>query len=478
MQATLVEYYALTRLGGTLSSLRVCVPSLKNNREAGLGLVNVSSSMSASGPVRVTPASRREILSWAMYDFANSGFTTVVYTAIFNAYFVSVIAADTPKGAGTLLWTVAFAITNTIVLLTAPLLGAIADHGAHKKRILAVTTAGCIGFTAALGFAGPGDIVYAMVFVILAGIMFGSGENFISAFLPEIATKDNMARISGYGWSLGYVGGLLVLLLCLGYILSAEARGEPATSAIPATLWITAGMFAIASLPTFLWLRERAVPQPRAPGEGYVRTGFRRVAHTVRHARHYRDLFRFLIALAVYYCGINTVITLAIVYAQEAMGFERVESIFLIVVVNVTAAVGAFSFGFVQQRLGAVRTLMLTLTIWIAALLVAYAATSRAGFWVAANLVGLALGASQSAGRTLVGFFSPPSRTAEFFGLWGLAGKLAAVVGPLTYGVVTFVSGDNHRLALLVTMVFFVIGLILLMRVDEDRGHRAALERP
>lgn len=435
--------------------------------------------MSATVPV-VSPASRREIFAWAMYDFANSGYTTVVLTAVFNAYFVGVVAgtgADA-RGTATLLWTVAMAITNLLVLLTAPVLGAIADHGAHKKRFLAITTIGCVVFTAALAFVGAGDIVSGMIFVILATFMFSSGEDFIAAFLPEIANDKNMARISGYGWSLGYLGGLFVLGLCLVYIQWARAHGDAATQYVPVTMWITAVMFAVAALPTFAWLRERAVPQPLSPGENYLRIGFSRVRHTLAHARHYKDLFRFLVTLAVYYCGINAVIVLAAIYAQEVMGFTMQQNIVLILVVNVTAAAGAFGFGLIQDHLGSVRTLVVTLLIWIVALIMAYFVTTRAGFWVVANLVGIALGASQSAGRALVGQFSPPERSAEFFGLWGLAGKLAAVIGPLTYGLVTYTSHGNHRLALLATAVFFVAGFLLLLSVDERRGRAAALTNP
>lgn len=412
-----------------------------------------------------------------MYDFANSGYTTVVLTAIFNAYFVGVVAggAVDRSARATLLWTVAMAITNFLVLISAPVLGAIADHGAHKKRFLALTTIGCVLFTAALGFVGDGDVVLGMALVIVASIMFASGENFIAAFLPEIAAEQNMARISGYGWSLGYIGGLLVLGMCLMYLQSAGARGQPAAASVPVTMWITAAMFALASLPTFLWLRERAVPQPLAPGESYVSIGFKRVGHTLRHVRHYRDLFRFLLVLAIYYCGINTVVVLAAVYAQEVMGFSMSESIVLILVVNVTAAVGAFAFGMFQDRLGSVRTLAIALLLWAVALVLAYFTDGRAGFWVVANLVGVALGSSQSAGRALVGKFSPPERAAEFFGLWGLAGKLAAVVGPLTYGFITYLSNGNHRLALLATSIFFIVGLALLFSVDERRGRAAAL---
>jgi len=427
-------------------------------------------------PVPVT-VPRREVLAWAMYDFANSGYTTVVLTAVFNAYFVGVVAGNgaDQSGAATLLWTVAMAITNLLVLASAPVLGAIADHGAHKKRFLAITTVGCVLFTAALGFVGRGDVALGMTLVILASLMFASGENFIAAFLPEIAGQEDMGRISGYGWSLGYLGGLLVLGMCLGYIQWAQSHGAAAEQYVPVTMWITAAMFALAALPTFIWLRERAVPHRLATHENYIRIGFARVRHTLAHARHYRDLFRFLVTLAVYYCGINAVVVLAAIYAQEVMGFSMQENIMLILVVNVTAAVGALGFGLVQDRLGSVLTLAITLVIWIVALVLAYFVQSRAGFWVVANLVGISLGSSQSAGRALVGQFSPPERSAEFFGLWGLAGKLAAVVGPLVYGLVTYLSHGNHRQALLSTCGFFVAGLLMLLTVNERRGRAAAV---
>lgn len=436
----------------------------------------------ASAAVRVaTPPTRREIFAWAMYDFANSGYTTVVLTAVFNAYFVGVVAGGVPeaKDMATLLWTVAIAITNALVLLTAPVLGAIADYGAYKKQFLAVTTGGCVLFTASLGLVGQGDVILGMTLLILATFMFSSGENFISAFLPEIASAKNIGRISGYGWSLGYVGGLLVLALCLAYVRWAEARGAPATQYVPVTMWITAAVFAVAALPTFVWLRERALPQPLLPTRYYLRTGFARVRHTLAHARHYKDLFRFLVTLAVYYCGVNAVVVLTAIYAREVMGFTFEDTIVLILVANLAAAAGAFSFGLLQDRLGSVRTLAAVLSIWTAALVAAYFVETRAGFWVVANMVGFALGSVQSAGRALVGQFSPPGRAAEFFGLWGLAGKLAAVVGPLTYGVINYASGGNHRLALLSTASFFVIGLILLVTwVDERRGRAAALSPP
>ena len=430
--------------------------------------------LSAATGSRTVDASRREIFAWAMFDFANSGYTTVVLTAVFNVYFVGVIAATHGPGEATLFWTLAMSATNILVLLSAPVLGAIADHGAHKKRFLLASTTGCVAFTFLLGVPGPGDVLTATLLVIAATFMFATGENLISAFLPEIATQDDMGRVSGYGWALGYLGGLLVLALCLAYITWAVRHGQTAAQYVPVTMWITAAAFALAALPTFLWLRERAVPVPLLPGQGYVQIGFARVRETLTHVRRYQDLFRFLCALAVYYCGIYTVIVLAAVYADQVMGFSREETIVLIIVVNVTAAIGAFVFGLLQHRLGSVVTLRLTLLLWIVALVLAFLVENRTGFWLAANFIGLALGSSQSAGRALVGQFSPPQRSAEFFGLWGLASKLAAAIGPPVYGIVTYASHGNHRLALLSTTLFFVAGLVMLVTVNEQRGRAAA----
>ncbi len=429
--------------------------------------------VSKAAPARAT---RRELFAWAMYDFANSGYTTVVLTAIYNAYFVGVVAGSGADrdGAATLWWTLAVGISNLLVLVSAPVVGAVADYRACKKRFLAVTTVGCVLFTALLGLAGRGEVALAMVFVVLSSFMFASGENLIAAFLPEIARRRDMGKISGYGWALGYLGGLLVLGLCLAYIGWAERHGLDATQFVPVTLGITAAAFALASLPTFLWLRERAVPMALPRGTGYLAAGVQRVRRTFTHARRFRDLFRFLLTLTVYYCGINTVVVLAAVYAQQVMGFGLRETILLILLVNLTAAAGAFVFGLLQDRLGSVRTLALTLVIWITALVLAYFIESRAGFWLVANLVGIALGSSQSAGRALIALFSPPARAAEFFGLWGLAGKLAAMIGPVSYGLITYFSSGNQRLALLSTASFFVLGLALLLGVNERRGRAAA----
>ncbi|MDV6341659.1 MFS transporter [Nitrosomonas sp. Is24] len=420
------------------------------------------------------PVTRRERFAWCMYDFANSGFTTVILTAIFNAYFVGVIAAGQGSGDATLLWTLAMAVANALVLISAPVVGAIADYSGAKKRFLTATTIGCVVFTALLYFAGPGDIALAVVLVILATFMFASGENLIAAFLPEISTPETIGRLSGYGWALGYFGGLLTLALCLAYVTYAEKQGIEAVQYVPVTNLIVAALFALAALPTLLWLRERATVTESFDSSHIVRQGFSRLRATLREARLHIDLFRFLASLTTYYAGIYIVIVLAAIYAQEVMGFKTQDTIILIMVVNVTAAIGAFLFGHLQDRIGSLRCIAITLVIWIAAIGCAYFAVDEFLFWVAANLIGTALGGAQSAGRALVGQFTPPGRQGEFFGLWGLATKLSAIIGPLTYGAMVYLFAGDHRIALLSTLAFFVLGLAMLATVDEQRGREAA----
>jgi len=409
-----------------------------------------------------------------MYDFANSGYTTVILTAIFNAYFVGVVAADSGNGHATLLWTLTIAAANGLVLISAPIVGAIADGSGAKKRFLMATTLGCVVFTALLSFVGPGDVTLAMVLVILATVMFASGENLIAAFLPEISPPETMGRLSGYGWALGYLGGLLALVLCLAYVTYAENQGMDASHYVPVSTLIVAVLFGIAALPTLFWLRERSMATQSIKDLHAIRMGFDRLKTTLRQARMHTDLFRFLIALTTYYAGIHIVIVLAAVYAQEVMGFKTQDTIILIMVVNVTAALGAFLCGHLQDRIGSKWSIAITLLIWSLAIICAYLAVSETLFWIAANLIGIALGGAQSAGRALVGQFTPSGRQGEFFGLWGLATKLSAIIGPLTYGGMIYVFAGDHRIALLSTLVFFILGLLFLATVDEERGRETA----
>ena len=409
-----------------------------------------------------------EVWAWSMYDFANSGYTTVVITAVFGAYFVSEVAQNAPWA--TFAWTAALSVSYAAILVTGPLIGAWADAHAAKKQLLLLSTIGCVVFTALLWLAAPGAVWLALGLIILSNYFFGSGENLIAAFLPELADSQAMGRVSGWGWSFGYLGGLASLGICLAYITAAQRSGQPAALFVPVTMLITAGFFAVAATPTFLFLRERAVPQPA------TENAWKRVRDTLRHAREYSDLRRFLLCMLFYQAGISAVVALAAIYAEQVMKFATGQTIVLILVVNVTAALGAFAFGYLQDAIGHVRGIALTLVGWIAMIAIAAASHSVFSFWVAANLAGLCMGSSQAAGRALVGYLAPPSRAAEFFGLWGLSVKAASIFGPLTYGAVTWSFGGNHRLAILATGAYFVIGLALLAGIDVQRGRKAAID--
>ncbi|MCB1844235.1 MAG: MFS transporter [Halioglobus sp.] len=423
------------------------------------------------------PATRREVLAWAFFDFANSGYTTVVLTAVYSAYFVAVVAAGLDArspGSATLAWTLAIALANLIVLLSGPVIGAIADSRARKKSFLLMSSVLCIAGTALLGFTGPETFAAAVVLVVVSAVAFASGENLIAAFLPEIARSEDMGRISGFGWSLGYFGGLLTLGACLAYIGWAENRGLPATHYVPVTLWLTAAIFAATALPTFLWLRERALPQPAHAGLFYLRAGFQRVGRTLRHAAQMPDLFRFLWSLMLFQAGVATVVVVAAIYAQDVMGFSSQQLILLIMLVNLTAAAGAFLFGYAQDHFGSVPSLFAALLVWIVAIATAFGADAASDVWVAGNLIGAAMGATQAGGRALIGRLTPPARNAEIFGLWGLANRAAAIIGPISYGLISRFSGGDHQMALLSTLGFFLAGAALLLGVDEQRGMAAA----
>ncbi len=419
---------------------------------------------------------KREVFGWAMYDFANSGYTTVVLTAVFNAYFVSVVA----QGAawGTLAWTLAIAASSLIVMLTLPAVGAHADLRASKKRLLVGCTVACVLGTLALVGAGPGDLWLAVLAIVVSNVAFSYGESLTAAFLPELARPEALGRVSGWGWSFGYLGGMLTLGLSLVYVLAAQQRGEPATSFVPVTMAITATVYALASLATFTLLRERAVPQTEAAraltGTG-IGASLARLAETWRAARRYRDFCWLLACGACYQAGIAVVITLAAVYAEQALGFKQSDTMLLIFVVNIAAAAGAFAFGYWQDRIGHRLALALTLLGWILMTVLAVLARGPGLFWVAALIAGLCMGSSQSAGRAMAGLFTPADRRGEFFGLWTFATRASAVVGPLTFGLITWLTGGNQRLAMGCTAAFFVGGLLLLARVDMSRGERAAL---
>ena len=286
----------------------------------------------------VPPVRTRELWAWAGFDFANSGYTAVVLTAIFSAYFVGVVA-DGAEWA-TFAWTAALSVSYLLVMAMAPLLGLYADAHARKKALLAMTTLVCGVGTAALWFCGPGDVALALLLIIVTNTAFGTGENLIAAFLPELADEEGMGRLSGYGWALGYFGTVLLLGVCLWWVQGAAARGSDTPSAVRDTMLITGAMVVLAALPTFLLLRERIRPMPRALAALFEESK-QRWRSVMQGVSDLPQLGRFLTCIVAYQAGVGTVITVAAIYAQQALGFTAAESILLILLVNITAGVGA-----------------------------------------------------------------------------------------------------------------------------------------
>lgn len=415
--------------------------------------------------------SSKEVWSWSLFDAANSGYTTVILTAVFNAYFVSVVCGNASWA--TFAWTAIIAASNVLAMLAMPTIAIAADLTAKKKIWLALATASCITATALLSLAGPGSIVLCAVLIVISNLGYNVGESLNSAFLPELARQEAIGRVSGWGWALGYVGGLITLGCCLLLIIEGKNAGFTVQEVVGGSCLITALIFLLVAAPLFLWLKERAKPQVASVQLSVlVHKAFFHIQSALKALPQFPDFAWLVLCGFFYQCGIATVISLAAVYAAAVMGFSMQDSVILILAVNVTAAIGAFSFGYIQDFLGHKKTLAITLLLWIAMVVLSYLSHSAASFWLAANLAGIAMGASQSAGRAMVSLFAPEQRRSEFYGLWNMALWLSAVVGPLCYGCITWISGNDHRLAILSTGGFFVIGLLALLPINILRGQR------
>jgi UMF1 family MFS transporter len=415
-------------------------------------------------------SNKREVTSWCFFDFANSSFTTIIITIVFSVYFAKIIAAGHN---GDFLWGLGNAISQGMVLITAPLFGAIADYSASKKRFLFFSYSGCVFFTALLTFVHPGQIVMALALFIIGNFAYSSGENFIASFLPEIARPEDMGKISGFGWALGYIGGLFCLVCCMPLIKDGIVL-ENAHN-VRWTSMVTAVFFLVAGIPTFLWVRERKQASTLPSGTSYLSAGIRQIKDTFAHLRTFRELFKFLIIFGVYNCGVTTVVYFASIYADRTIGLTATELIYFFLITQISASLGAFLFGLIQDKIGARNTIFITLSLWLGVTIGAYLTTSKMTFYVVGNLAGLGLGSSQSAARALVGLFSPVEKSGEFFGFWGLFWKASTAIGPLTFGVLSRATG-SQRTAILSTAFFFVAGILGMFFVNEREGIRAARE--
>lgn len=432
-----------------------------------------------------TLAPKREIFGWAMFDFANQAYTLLIITVVFGDLFTRVIVGDGPDyRMGNLLWSLALAISYLLVVLSGPLFGAAMDYSARRKQFLFMSYLLTITATALLYFVEPGWIIPAMVLVIVSNFAYAIGENFIASFLPDLGPRNALGWISGLGWALGYIGGLVASVFTL-FLL-----GDVSAENYERIRWVgpfAAVFFLLAAIPTFLFVRERGRRRALPPGRNLVSAGLHRLSVTAREVRRFRDLSILLISIFFTMAGIYIIISFSFIYGSQVIGWEESVRAMMFVVVQITAAIGAIGFGWIQSRIGAKVTYLMTLLLWIAAIVAIWqtpgltaVARSLLGvsweaqyvFLFAGCLAGLSLGSSQSAGRALVGVLTPKGKEAEFFGLWGLASKLAAVLGILGLGLIQVWLGLAD--AILFCIVLFVLALLTVAPVNEGRGSAVA----
>ncbi|MGJ7456712.1 MFS transporter [Halomonas sp. MA07-2] len=431
-------------------------------------------------------ASRKEIFGWAMFDFANQAYTLLIITVVFGELFTTVIVGDRDDGyrLANFLWSLALAVSYLLVVVTGPLCGAVMDYQAAKKRFLFVSYLATVATTAMLYFVAPGYVVLGLLLIVVSNYAYSMGESFIAAFLPDLGPPEDLGKISGFGWALGYVGGLFAA----GFTL--VALGEATAENFERIRWVgpfAAAFFLVTAIPTFLWVKEYGTPQP--PGKPYREIAWERVSTTLHELRRFRDLGIFLVSLLFSMAGVYIIIAFAFIYGAQVIGWDESIRNFMFIIVQITAAAGALGFGFLQDRIGTKVTYLFTLVLWVAAIIAIWATPEVTAFlnerfglaWEAQHLflfvgclAGLSLGSSQSASRALVGLFSPRRKAAEFFGFWGLANKLAGVFGIVALGLLQTVVG--LQASILLCAALFIAAILICLFVDQARGQQAAVE--
>ncbi|HMB41170.1 MAG TPA: MFS transporter [Balneolaceae bacterium] len=431
-------------------------------------------------------ASKKEIFGWAMFDFANQSYTLLIITVIFPVLFTTVIVGDAEQDyrLGNLLWSVALGVSYFIVVLSGPVFGAIMDYSALKKKFLFYSYALTIVSTTLLYFVEPGLVVLGVTLIIISNFAYAIGENFIAAFLPSLGPPSDLGKISGFGWALGYIGGLFSAGFVIAYL------GEPTADNFDRIRWVgpfAALFFMLAAIPTFMWVKEPGARKPLPRGETFYSMGFKRLGETLRMVSKFKDLTVFLVSVFFAMAGIYIVISFAFIYGDQIVKWDESVRVLMFIVVQITAAIGAFAFGFIQDKIGAKLTYNLTLGLWFIGVMGIWGVTDITNWlnsafdqnyevqYVFLNIgviAGLSLGSSQSASRALVGLFTPEQKSAEFFGFWGLANKIAGVVGIIGIGLLQAEFGLHQ--SVLFCAFLFLAAIIVCLFVNEKRGETAA----
>jgi len=430
-------------------------------------------------------APKREIFGWGMFDFANQGYTLLIITVIYGDLFTRVIVGDAPDyRLGNLFWSLALAASYLMVVVANPLCGAIMDYSASRKRFLFASYLLTVFTTALLYFVEPGWIAVAMLLILLSNFAYSMGEGFISSFLTDLGPRQALGWISGLGWGMGYIGGLIATAFTLFFL------GDVSLENYNTIRWVGpfAGIFfLLAAIPTFLWVRERGTAQKLPPGQSLMGVGVARIKRTLAEIQQFRDLRTLLISIFFAMAGIYIIIAFSFIYGAQVIGWDEAVRNYMFVTVQITAAIGAIGFGFIQSRIGARTTYIISLLLWLLAIVAIWqtpAFTTLLGRWLGVDwqaqyvflfagvLAGTSLGSSQSAGRALVGVLTPNGKSAEFFGFWGMSSKLAAVFGIVGLGLIQWAFGLAD--AIVFCLVLFVIAILCVLPVNEARGTQVA----
>jgi len=429
-------------------------------------------------------STRRERWAWYLYDFGNSAYAAVVLLAVYSAYFQGEVVGGAE---GSRLWGLAVGIAMLVVAVTSPILGTIADFSGAKKKFLLFYTVMTVLFTTGLFFATPGRVALGMGFFILAEIGYRSAQVFYNGFLPEIANQEEIGHVSGNGWAVGTAGGVICLLLILPLIIIFDT-----TLMVRLTLVITAVFFAISAIPIFLWLPEKAEKQKLPDGENYLSLAFKRLWKTIRTAHQFREFIKFMVAFLIYNDGVIMALDFAAIIGAVLFGLEQQGLIIFVIIVQITNVVGAFAFGKWVDRLGGKRSLIISILMMIGVVFALYFNQTQTGFFIIGAVAGFAMAGTQSVSRTMVGLFSPPGKSAEFYGFFAVAGRTSSFIGPTVYGIIAaeaalwymaqgqgeiLAEQSGQRMAILSIALFFVVGLGLLMWVNEDKARNAAIEQ-
>jgi len=420
---------------------------------------------------------KREIFGWAMYDFANSSYTTVVITYIYSAFFISTIIPKDSVLQDTY-WSIAIAASTILSVFLSPILGAMADINGKKKKYLLWLTSVSVIFTASLFFVEPGQVWLGISLLVFSNTAWMLSENFIASFLPDITTPKNIGKISGIGWGIGYIGGLLSLVLMVGLItVSKDKNPELYIYQNQVAMFAVALFYLLAAIPTFIFLKERNVADTDNKEQNLaslLKVSTKKVSNMFVLIKKYPSLFRFFIPFTMYSAGISVIVKFFGIYASEELKITGIDLIMTGAILQLSSMLGAISFGFMQDKLGAKFTLQTSLLWWLLALLGIYylenislffTMENKQMFIVIAFIAGSALGATQSASRAVVGLITKKEDASLSYGLWGVFGKFSIVLG-MIFGPISDAVGRHN--ALIVVMFYFLIGFLLLRLVPFE----------